>query len=254
MIKYILYGISEYSESLGVFSVLPNELIINILLYLSDSDLLSLNQVSKEFYEYTNDNILWLSKLERLERKDLERKNLANDHHLIKFVYYKWINRWQWSRHFYDKSPELILSNDGLVVSCIQPNNLLPYVAATKSLNGKRDYFEVKILQMGEWFAIGIKEENKPSTNIMIYQNLEERSINLILTTTNKKQHQQLTYFSTLQVGDCIKLVINLNNSSITYYINNYELVTLSDNVPWLHKKFYPYVYLSYNSTLTFNI
>lgn len=249
MIKYILYGISEYSESLGVFSVLPNELIINILLYLSDSDLLSLNQVSKEFYEYTNDNLLWLSKLERLERKDL-----ANNHHLIKLVYYKWINRWQWSRHFYDKSPELILSNDGLVVSCVQPNNLLPYVAATKSLNGNRDYFEIRILQMGEWFAIGIKEENKPLNNIMIYQNGNEKSIKIILTTTNKNQHQQLTYFSTLQVGDCIKLLINLNHSSITYYINNDQLVTLSDNVPWLHKKFYPYVSLSYNSTLTFNI
>jgi len=143
---------------------LPIEILGEILLFLGPKDLGRLACCSRTFYNIACQEYLWKRLFCFLSGSasflsSSHFKVLSIDPNFFSWKdLYKQSTEWKWDS--LSKSEVLKVSHCELVVSRTEPTGINPCIRTTKCFSKIRNYIEIELLQIGDWFQLGIADDS----------------------------------------------------------------------------------------------
>jgi len=247
---------------LGDFEKLPKELIYYLLSFFRPKHLLYLFCVSRKMNYYASHDNLWmeLCYIEYAQNGSVNAKTKITkgkeDHLSWKEIYRK-SHSWRWDQ--FRMGTSISLSNDGKTCSRLIASGSNPAVLACIPLTRYRNQFTVEVKSRGSWIGIGLAEPTLKLSNGSVLGKQLSNGINSSYfcqdTTSlhlNSNSGKDLKLAEKLQDGDCVMVLANFEEDSISYFKNGVKQGVLKSVDKLEEGRLYPCVNLSYKTSVNF--
>lgn len=245
---------------LGDLECLPPEMQLYILSFFSIKELVPIFRVSKKMNFLASCNYLWLRFVEEEVIGFVQPEPNAGDSTLPnKELYRLFATVWRWDNKPDKKATAIELGDGGRTAFRASQKGTNPAVLATMPFSKRRNSFEVKVNARGSWIGIGVADRKyriiDGSTLGKQRQGINSaffcQDTTVLQMEGARRTHVEKTISHRIDVGDRIRVKLDLATNSIAYYRNGLHVGTLRSEKPLADIDLYPCVNLSQGSSLT---